>query len=706
MYLWTRFPIIRLSICLIVGILLYEKYPIVWVDFGWGPLLLVMCLALFNYRFVRIWQLQGAVYILLMGYLGGGLAYLSEPTHQLSHYVNAGKASGFRGIIVSDESEREHYYRYELELTMCRVGDSLLPVSGKVYLYVRKAEKKTPFIYGDVVFCNKGYFDVPGPKNPDEFDYRHYLQLQGIFAHAFVSSEDIKIIGHDPPDQMFNLAYTIRGYCKSEIQTFVKTEREQAVLIALLLGVKDYLDEDIRETYATAGAMHVLAVSGLHVGIIYAMLVWVLGRWRRTRMGRYGFVVVALAAVWMYALITGFSPSVLRSAIMLSLVIVSEATRRSSNVYNALGIAAFVLIVYDPNTIYSVGFQLSFLAVLGIVIIYPLIHRKWYFSGRLANYIWSITCISIAAQLATFPLTLLYFHQMPTYFLVSNLVVIPAANVLLIAGIAMLALGSVVPVIGGGIGFLLGYFLYAMNEVLTWLTVLPYSLMNWLSVDRLEVFLIYLILGFILLLCVRYRFSDLVSAFIMVLLLFSRIYYQQYKQHRQHAIVVYKLDGVTAIDLIKGNQALLLIERSEHQSMDLVAYQINPHRLAIGLPPVSESFQYFDASELVFSTPFFDLVEWEGVRILMPKDASKNHLQEQLTSDIILFRSADAVCLDQMSCDQVILGNNFSYYELQKTVKDLRALHLPVHALAIDGYKEIDLNEPKRGHGEWSQKDG
>ena len=234
---------------------------------------------------------------------------------------------------------------------------------------------------------------------------------------------------------------------------------ELAVASALILGYKDDLGEELKHSYSSAGATHVLAVSGLHVGIIFLVLNFLLNILDKNDRFKISKAILLICFLWAYATITGLSPSVVRAATMFSFVTIGKSFGKSSSIYNTLCASAFVLLVYNPYLIMEVGFQLSYLAVVGIVYFQSIIYKWIYVKNKFLKYIWMITSVSIAAQLTTFPLGLLYLHQSPTYLFASNLFVIPGAMLIIGLGI-LLFITSWIPLISGGIGWLLAKFIW------------------------------------------------------------------------------------------------------------------------------------------------------------------------------------------------------------------------------------------------------
>jgi competence protein ComEC len=226
----------------------------------------------------------------------------------------------------------------------------------------------------------------------------------------------------------------LRDFFLTLIEQHVKTKDELAVASAIMLGYRDYMNADIVQAYASSGALHVLSVSGLHVGVLFLALQFLLQWMDKYRQLKWVKVLLVLAVMFFYAVLTGLSPSVLRAVVMFSFFVIAKAINRDNNMYNVLGISCLLLLFWNPYLITEVGFKLSYLAVLGIVVLYPILQPLLTFKNKLLKGAWSITCLSIAAQIATFPISLYYFHQFPNLFLISNLIIIPASDFVLYLG--------------------------------------------------------------------------------------------------------------------------------------------------------------------------------------------------------------------------------------------------------------------------------
>jgi competence protein ComEC len=330
-----------------------------------------------------------------------------------------------------------------------------------------------------------------GPANPGEFDYRRYLQYHQVYHSQFIHQGQYKVLSHAPFSALIAVSQRAAGVLDNVFRQYVKSPREYALGTALVLGFRDDIDAATKQAYANTGTTHIMAVSGLQVGLLFAALQWLLGRLPLSMAGgsvrrrRLLTVGLGLAFIWNYAFLTGLSASVLRAAVMFSLISLGQAFERQSNIFNTLSAAAFGLLLYNPYLLCDVGFQLSFLAVLSIVYLQPRLvrwfdarnfildrQRSWHSPARqrlthwgawLADATWQLTALSVAAQVATFPLGLYYFHQFPFSFLLSNLIAVPISSAAVYVGVVLL--------VAKGIAAFLGLLLPAMAA--PWLDFLP-----------------------------------------------------------------------------------------------------------------------------------------------------------------------------------------------------------------------------------------
>ena len=355
-----------------------------------------------------------------------------------------------------------------LEVLAIRTSGKWQNAQGKVLIYHQASNPLQP---GEVILINKIPEPVPPPSFPYAFDYRGFLAKKGIHFRHQIGNEFFKIDStgiHHPRFVLDRMGHSLSQL----IQTHVSTRQSQQIAFALLLGQKGSLDKDTREAYSDTGTMHILAVSGLHVGIIYAMLLLPVRGFKPGSRIRTFYPIFVVLIIWVFALLTGFSASVVRAATMFTLMTMGQMKKRKSSIWNILAFSALLIIVSNPDAIFDIGFQLSYLAVAGIVGLQPLIVRWWLPQNSILEYFWQLGAVSLAAQLVTFPLSILYFHQFPTYFLVANLLVVPLAFLIMSVGVPFLFLAWI-PYVVEVLGWVLDWLIYPksshyIDSGLTW----------------------------------------------------------------------------------------------------------------------------------------------------------------------------------------------------------------------------------------------
>ena len=268
----------------------------------------------------------------------------------------------------------------------------------------------------------------------------------------------------------------LRHYFAGVIEQYVQRPESKQIALALLLGQKESLGKEVKQAYSATGTQHILAVSGLHVGIIYSILLLPLTFFKQKgQLLQKSYLVLVLGLIWIYALMTGFSPSVVRAVVMFSLVTLGQMRKRKPSIWNILAFSALLLLVLDPDIQSDLGFQLSYLAVAGIVGLQPILLRMWAPSNRVLDYFWQMATVTLAAQLITSPLTLHYFHTFPTYFLVANLLIVPLSYIILCVGVPFLLLAWI-PMVGSLLGAIVDFLLFIQNEITYTLQELPAAL--------------------------------------------------------------------------------------------------------------------------------------------------------------------------------------------------------------------------------------
>jgi len=528
----------------------------------------------------RLLRKAGGVTVLLtFSLLGTWLVYERKMTNDPAHLVHLKQPAEFYvANIRSYAHERENSWRHTVAVERVRVGREWKNVTGTIYLYQRKEEAAKPFRYGDRLLIQGHPQAIAPPANPGEFDYKRFLSFRQIFHQHAVAAHQVQWIENAPASRLLALAIRIRTSAEEVIRVHIRAPREQAVAHALVLGITDGLDNQLTHAYAATGAMHVLAVSGLHVGIIYGILLLLLRPLQHRKGGIVFTAVVSVVVLWLYAMVTGLSPSVLRAVTMFSFVALARPFGQQTNTYNTLAAAAFCLLLVDPLMIMSVGFQLSFLAVLGIVFIHPIIYSRWEPANYWVDQVWNVTCVSLAAQLATFSLGLLYFHQFPNYFLFSNLVVIPGSFAVLVGGLLLLAVAPVA-FISTWLGVALEKLIWGLNGFVLWVESWPFGLTDNVYISTGQS---WWLLGLIVCLVLLIQFGKtewLYGALICSLLFVAANWARFFDAASPTVFTVYSVKKHAAYDFIHRGTAYVWMDSALQRNPSRARFHLRPQWL-------------------------------------------------------------------------------------------------------------------------------
>jgi competence protein ComEC len=234
------------------------------------------------------------------------------------------------------------------------------------------------------------------------------------------------------------LEHSIKSKLVSILRDSELSQEAFSICSALLVGYDDEIDSEVMQSFSHSGTLHILSVSGMHTGVLYAVLIFLfslIDKYDKYKKTKFVFIMLGL---WLFVLVTGLSPSILRAALMLSLVLVGKTFYKQGNSYNTLLLSAFLLLLYNPYLIKDVGFLLSYCAVFGIMYLYPILQKLYFFENKILQTTWSGVIMSVSATVFTLPISLYFFHQFPIWFVFSNMIIIPIS--FLIMGAAALFL--------------------------------------------------------------------------------------------------------------------------------------------------------------------------------------------------------------------------------------------------------------------------
>lgn len=402
----------------------------------------------------------------------------------------------YKAVITDQPQLRDD--RYFCEARVEAIPDDKQPASaaGKAYLYLDYSYWAGQLKAGDKIVFKGKMMSPRNAGNPYEFNYERYLYIKGVSGRCYLTLHDWCITGRDRCN-LRAAALSWRARLLEQYRRWGFGGDNLAVLSALTLGYKGDLSGDVKEDYATAGASHILALSGLHLGILYMIIDFLLSLfWRRQRWGEWVKAVVTITLLWTFAFVVGLAPSVVRAALLFSLFGVARCMGREGSTLNSLAFAAMVMLLYSPRYLFDVSFQLSFAAVFAIVLLQPPLYRMLpiHPRHRLAGYLWGVVTVSLAAQIGTAPLILCYFSNFPLYFLLTNLLIVPLAFVIILLAVVLWA-SLPVPLLHLPLAWLLNLLISIANGFMARVSSLPLASVEFPRFGAGEALLLYFVIA-------------------------------------------------------------------------------------------------------------------------------------------------------------------------------------------------------------------
>lgn len=593
------------------------------------------------------------------------------------HHFSKKQSQQLAVVITSEPKVKDNLVRFTAEVRESLSNGQSTKTSGSILITIKDELAKNLF-YGEELLIPAKYAPVEPPYNPGEFNYKKYLANKNEHYQAFLYPRQYKIITAGQGNPVIAYALLTRQNLVDKLKQNMQDTTAIAVASTLILGYKADLSNDVLQAYSKTGTIHILSVSGGHVAIIYLLLGWALSFLDGYKRGKICKAVLIIALIWVYALLTGFSPAVCRAAVMISLVISGKTYSRYINTLNLLAASAFALLLYDPFLLTDVGFQLSYLAVGGLVVLQPIVYKWFSFKNSMADKLWLACSVSIAAQVITFPLSAYYFHQFPVYFLVSNLLIIIPVSIIMYSGLLLLVLPQI-PYISKALGYVLEHTILLMNKALAIIEHSPYAGINKIWLSKPEYLLLY---GIIIM--VFYFLYDKKKRFIAVALactlLFSiSISLKKFSADNTQSITFLSLRKHTGIILKNGSSGLILSDLPEDDknfqyavqpcldSTRITNYKVYPLRTDI------KSWYILKQG---------NLVAFQNKNLLLLNDADKiQSIPQQLKIDYLYLSNNSPVDTAAFKNKMMIIDGSNSDQYINGLLRTIKNMHSDYHVL-------------------------
>ena len=566
---WLDYPFYRILLFLIAGILFSRFIEIDSTLFIYaicGAVLCAMIVLLigkFSFVFKGVFALS--VYSFFF-FIGGAHLYFQNELGA-NHFIQK-QTQGQDHVLQLKLSQRLTPNKFNDRFYAQVIALDQEAVSGNTLVLFKRADS-LGYKVGDRLTV---YDDVNLPafaRNPGDFDYRKYLKSIDVYGQVYVDKP--RILTYTSGEGDLDFLLQLRKTILTKLAESGLRDRPKAMIEALVLGQRQNVDPEVTKSFRDAGVIHILALSGLHVGIILLILRFLTRRLLRLKYGRWIQSAVLIILLWSFALLTGMSPSIMRAVTMFSFVAVGMNLKRKGSVYHSLTLSAFVLLLYDPRLLFQVGFQLSYMAVFSIVLIQPVIAGLWTWRNKVKDFLWSIFTVTLSAQIGVAGISLFYFHQFPGLFILGNMLLLPLLPFIIGASLLLIFLLL--------IGFPTGWLTTSLNTVLEFIIETVARISSWDSfiikevhVSLWETILTYVALfSFILFLLPYFKRSKrerfylkkpnwmLHLSVVSLILLFGIKGFESYSSSKDRFLVLHQATG-SAVSVSNKNHAMLFAD--------------------------------------------------------------------------------------------------------------------------------------------------
>ncbi len=569
------------------------------------------------------------------------------------------------------------------------VNGMLVRYTGKMLLYFSKDSVASSIHYGDMILLNKPLQQIRNSGNPGAFNYERYAAFQQIFHNVYLKENDFVLLQNKKTNPFLTILFSARKYVIDVLQKYLPDDKNViGIAEALLIGYKEDLDKDLVQAYSNTGVVHIIAISGLHLGLIYVMLVWIFERVPLVKRSRVLKMLMILFCLWFFALLTGGSASVLRSAVMFTCIVIGKNYFKKSSILNSMAASAFMLLSFNPYFLWDVGFQLSYLAVFGIVWLQRPIYQLLYLKNALLNYTWSMASVALSAQLITFPVCIYYFHQFPNLFLLTNLFAVPLSTVILFSEIFLISF-SWIPFISILTGKLVGILVWSMNFIIETCNGLSFSLWDNIYSNIFTTWLLYIcIFSFCFWLLDNKKKGLKIS--LMAFIAFSFLHMSaKIKTAQQKKLVIYDVPQHQAVDFIAGDTYYTLGDSILLQDGLLHNFHLKPAHINLGVSKKRKTLNGLSHQNNYWQ--FYN----KGIMII-DTGIQYKPLENKFRTDVLLISKNPnlniAGIFNAIRPSVIVFDSSNSLWKIAKWKKECLALALPCFSIPEQGAFVLNID--------------
>ncbi|MDQ2862791.1 MAG: ComEC family competence protein [Bacteroidota bacterium] len=690
--IWKKAPFLRLLLPVIAGIIL-EFYFRLQLNFiiSLAAACVLTYIIFYLLPLVHRFKLQavgGIIITIFMVNAGCFILWQKDIRNHSNWYGNFyNNTSYIIATITEPPIEKNKSFKVIADVARIVQKDTAYNTTGKLLLYFAKDSFPANIGYGSKLIIKKQIQEIKNSGNPAAFNYARYCAFRQIFHQAYLKRNNWILLDSNRANGFRNIIFSTQKFVVGTLNKYINGNDESALAKALLIGYKIDLDKDLVQAYSNVGVVHLIAISGLHLALIYALLLWIISKIPYLKKSKIGQLIVILLCLWFFALLTGASASVLRSAVMFTFIAAGNAFNKKASIYNSLCASALLLLCYDPFMLWDVGFQLSYCAVLGIVVAQKYIGNWFYFKNKIARWTWQLASVSLAAQLFTLPICLFYFHQLPLLFLLSNLIAIPLSTLIPWGCLALIFIPPV-HIVALYLGKLITVIIWLLNHSVLFINALPFSLWDGISFSVAETVLLYFVIIFFLYWLLRKDRLAFKFALGTTLLFVTVISFKKWEYSTQKKMIVYDVPAHKAIDFISGNSYQFVGDSDLATNGLLQNFHLKPGRISLMLNKRSEdtNILYHKGNFYQFYNKKIAIID---TAIIYQPSAKKINVDYIIISKNPKLYISSLVAV--FNCSVYIFDSSNPMWKIDKWKKDCEDLHLRFHSVPEQGAFITDL---------------
>ena len=684
--IWKHAPFLRLLIPVIFGIILeyYCRLDIRTILI-FGTLLILFFIIFSILRLSIRFKLQVIPGIIITAFFMNAGAFLLWNKDVRNHngwYGNQCDSSSYIIATISEPPiEKNKSYKALARVDAIIKKDSAFNTKGKLLIYFLKDSVSDKIIYGSRIIIKSKPQEIKNSGNPAAFDYKRYCAFQQIFHQCYLKKTDWILLKDNNGSYYERTKFNARSFVINVINKYITGRDEASLAEALLIGYRVDLDKDLVQAYSNAGVIHLIVIAGLHLGLIYLLLIWITGKIPVIKKSKVASFILIFLCLWGFAVLTGASPPVMRAVVMFSFIAIGKLFYKRASVFNSLAASAFILLCFNPFILWDAGFQLSYLAVTGIVTTQRYIYNWLYIKNKILNEAWKIASVSLAAQLFTLPALLYYFHQMPLLFLISNIIAIPLAIFTLYGCILLVVISSIsVPAIY--LGKLLTGSIWLLNHAVLFINSLPFSLWTGFSLSVTETVLLYAVFISFLYWLIKKNATAFKFGICCALLFTIMTTVNKWNFSKQKKIVVYDVPSHKAIDFINGNAYHFVGDTDLNTDGLLQNFHLKPARIQMMVKAKVDSLD-----DLFAQNNFYQF--YDKRILLIDSSISYNPLSKKIAVDFIVISKNPKLFIPKLAevfnCSIYIFDSSNPLWKIEKWKKDCEELHLHFYSVPEQG---------------------